>query len=156
MLIVVPVILVIFILNQRLPSQDLYATSERSDNAVLVISVIDGDTFDLENSARIRLWGVDAPEARQKCYSKSGFWMCGEHATAFLTEKILGKKVECVAVAKDNNGRDISKCTIDEMDLSKMLVTSGWSVDWPKYSKGFYAADEEAARAASLGIHSLN
>ena len=51
-----------------------------------VVAVIDGDTITVEQGegirVKIRLWGIDCPESDQP-------W--GDRATAFTTEKCLGK-----------------------------------------------------------------
>jgi micrococcal nuclease len=49
-----------------------------------VIRVIDGDTFEIENSQRIRLFEVDAPELQ---------YCGGQEAKETLTKLTLGKKV---------------------------------------------------------------
>jgi hypothetical protein len=46
--------------------------------------VIDGDTLDV-GPVRIRLHGIDAPEAGQRCGKETGgSWRCGDRATAVL------------------------------------------------------------------------
>ena len=42
--------------------------------------VIDGDTVEVA-SARIRLFGIDAPESAQRCLAGSNCWSCGAQAS---------------------------------------------------------------------------
>jgi endonuclease YncB( thermonuclease family) len=118
----------------------------------LVTHVVDGDTFDIGNR-RVRIWGIDAPEAGQKCYTESDFWMCGQAATSELEKIILGKSVDCEVKDRDRNGRDVSLCIVAGVDVAEHLVKSGWAVDWPKYSNGYYAEFEDSARRQQLGIY---
>ena len=46
---------------------------------------VDGDTLDM-NGARVRLFGVDAMEARQTCMKDGQAWACGAEAKALLAE----------------------------------------------------------------------
>src|SRR5262245_19167959 len=53
-----------------------------------IARVIDGDTIDVDQT-RIRLEGIDAPEAGQTCKRKwFGSWPCGHEATAALRRLI--------------------------------------------------------------------
>jgi endonuclease YncB( thermonuclease family) len=134
---------------------DRNVVSSGSDVAVrdipTVTSVIDGDTFDI-GEMRVRIWGIDAPELKQKCYNAASFWLCGEVAAQVLRNRILGKHVTCDQSGIDRDGREVARCKLDETDLGGFMVEGGWAVDWPKHSKGEYASVEASARAAGLGI----
>ena len=67
-----------------------------------VENVVDGDTFDTFNG-RIRIWGIDAPELKQKCYSASSFWLCGKFSSSNLTKMILGKELVCNKLSTDRD-----------------------------------------------------
>lgn len=138
--------------------QDVNQNAVVTENGVKAIndtrtvsSVIDGDTFDI-GDMRVRIWGIDAPEIKQKCYNAESFWLCGEVAAQVLRNKILGKQVICDQSGIDRDGREVAKCTLNETDLGRFMVEGGWAVDWPKHSQGEYAPFEATARTAGLGI----
>ena len=57
----------------------------------------DGDTLDL-GPVPIRLHGIDAPEAGQRCATASGGqWACGAVATARLDALAGGRELRCLA-----------------------------------------------------------
>jgi len=79
-----------------------------------VISVVDGDTFDLQltkidkrnqvqynKEERIRLAGIDAPEINTEK---------GKEAKVDLWNKISGKKAKVIIQARDTYGRLIGDC----------------------------------------------
>ena len=105
-------------------------------------SVVDGDTIDLhiaEKVVRVRLCGIDSPEARH-----AG----GPEASAKMAALISGKEVQCVQVGggtpcdgrskPTNHKRIVAQCFVDGKDISKEMVCSGRAVDWPKFSAGYY------------------
>ena len=66
--------------------------------------VIDGDTVEIEGK-RIRLFGIDAPEATQLCYRGSESWACGEAAASELRGLISGNELSCRGYEIDQCGR---------------------------------------------------
>jgi endonuclease YncB( thermonuclease family) len=55
-------------------------------------SVIDGDTIEIHGT-RIRLFGIDAPEAQQACTdAASQPYRCGQQAANALAEYLDGKR----------------------------------------------------------------
>jgi endonuclease YncB( thermonuclease family) len=117
------------------------------------VRVVDGDTLDL-NGDRVRLYGIDAPEAGQTCHRRGVTWSCGREATNALTGYLAGKATTCVEIERDRYGRAVSTCQVDGVDLGDWMVRSGWAVEFDRYSDGRYTAAEAAAVAARLGIHS--
>ena len=130
------------------------ATSASSDTARITGSVrkiVDGDTFDI-GVVRVRLYGIDAPEAGQSCQTVSGkFWACGTEATNRLADLILGKAIECEAVDTDVYGRIIGNCRLDNANINQLMVEAGLAWAFVRYSTA-YTVNEAAARAAGKGI----
>ena len=72
--------------------------------------VTDGDTIRI-GDARIRLWGIDAPERRQTCQGKNGgVYECGRDLAAVLNELTRGRRVECTEKDRDRYGRSVAVC----------------------------------------------
>ena len=115
--------------------------------------VIDGDTLDVAGT-RIRLHGIDAPEAQQSCQDSAGQpYRCGERATEALVRKIGQAAVACEARDVDRFGRVVAVCRLDGEDLSAWLVSQGWAIAYRRFSTD-YVGFEEVARAERRGIWS--
>ncbi len=125
----------------------------RGDAAVVSgrATVIDGDTLEISGE-RIRLEGIDAPEASQTCGRKwLGTWNCGSAATAAL-QKIVGtRRVDCQSAGRDKYGRTIGWCAIDGADINAEMVKSGHAWAFVKYSRRYEQIEAEA-RKAKVGI----
>lgn len=107
----------------------------------------DGDSLRLGRD-RIRLWGIDAPELDQICWSEAGQeWPCGRAAHAALRDRLAAGAVDCRARGTDRYGRVLAVCTIDGADLGASLVADGLAV-----SRGAYGSQERAARGAHRGL----
>ena len=61
------------------------------------LKIVDGDTIHL-GKVKYRLYGIDAPEIKQKCKRKNKDYLCGLEATKFL--KFLIKEEEGVFCKK--------------------------------------------------------
>jgi endonuclease YncB( thermonuclease family) len=136
----------------QIPSNSI-ARSPGADTALLGgrATVIDGDTLDL-GGERIRLEGIDAPEADQTCGGGwFGTWRCGAQATAHLRWLVGGRHVECTSAGRDKYGRMLGWCSINGRDLNAEMVRSGFAWAFVKYSKR-YETIEAAARKSKAGI----
>ena len=116
-----------------------------------VASVIDGDTIEIHGQ-RIRFWGIDAPESSQLCLIQGKPWRCGQRAALALSDWIGRRTVACNERGRDRYRRVVAVCTVAGEDVAVWLVRLGWALDWPKYSKGKYAKQEDEAAAAKVGI----
>jgi endonuclease YncB( thermonuclease family) len=113
--------------------------------------VTDGDTLTL-GAVQVRLFGVDAPELRQRCpLAGGGDWACGEAAAARLAALVAAGPVRCEPQDTDRYGRLVSICTAAGADLGAALVAEGLARAYLRYSDA-YATDEAAARAAGRGL----
>jgi len=55
------------------------------------LKIVDGDTIYL-GKVKYRLYGIDAPETKQKCKRKNKDYLCGLEATKFLKFVIKEEK----------------------------------------------------------------
>lgn len=95
--------------------------------------VIDGDTIDI-NGRRIRLAGIDAPEMDHP-YGKNAKWT--------LVNLCKGQDIRAVYDGDLSHDRTVATCYLpDGRDLSAEMVKAGMAIDWPKFSRGKYAALE--------------
>ena len=123
------------------------------------VKVVDGDTIKI-NSKKIRLYGIDAPEKKQKCkktYLTISFmsftkdYMCGEVSTQKLIKKINKQKLNCNIIDVDRYKRLIGECFKRNINLNSWMVSNGYAVAYRKYSKK-YVSDEINAKNNKLGI----
>jgi endonuclease YncB( thermonuclease family) len=133
------------------PIDDAYA----SDAGPVVLSgparVIDGDTISIAGT-RIRLEGIDAPEAGQTCKSAANEpWPCGSQATANLSDIVAGKSVVCEKRGTDKYGRILATCFVGGQDINALMVRQGYAWAFVKYSSA-YVREEAEARAEKRGI----
>ena len=112
--------------------------------------VIDGDTIEVQ-SARIRLYGIDAPESAQRCREGNRRWSCGEQATRALAGRIHGRSVACEARDQDRYGRIVAVCRHDGRDVNAWMVDQGWAMAYRRYSTA-YVDQEAAAKRARRGL----
>lgn len=113
--------------------------------------VVDGDTIEI-NAQRIRLEGIDAPEADQTCGGGwFGTWNCGRAATEALKWMTGGRRVECHSAGRDKYDRVLGWCTADGRDINREMVRGGHAWAFVKYSTRYQSVEAEA-RQAKTGI----
>jgi endonuclease YncB( thermonuclease family) len=114
------------------------------------IQVIDGDTL-MWRGERVRLHGIDAPEADQSCTAAGEDYPCGEAAMQWLAEKTNKKEVRCEKRGRDRYGRLLAVCFAGDVNLNRGLVEAGLALAYRRYSSEFVTA-EVAARRGTVGI----
>ncbi len=112
--------------------------------------VVDGDTMEISGQ-RIRLYGIDTPEAKQTCQREGVTWLCGAEATKTLKELIGSSDVSCTKRDQDRYGRIVAVCHTKGRDLNAAMVLSGMAVAYRKYSTD-YVVQEARAKAARRGL----
>ena len=115
------------------------------------VRVVDGDTLVMKGE-RIRIHGINAPEAKQMC--DSGRWSCGQAATQAMNQLVAGQMVSCQGRDRDHYGRLVAVCVNHQgVDLGRQLVRSGLATAYRRYSMD-YVNDEAAAKSEGRGVWS--
>ena len=117
-----------------------------------ITHVTDGDSLRSGN-LRIRLFGVDAPERKQKCTNSDGRqWDCGIAAQEALTQLVKSvSQISCDLMDVDRYSRLIMRCFAGETDVAAALVREGLALAYRQYS-AFYDKEENAARINKAGM----
>jgi endonuclease YncB( thermonuclease family) len=115
-------------------------------------AVVDGDTIEIRG-VRVRLEGIDAPEARQWCEGEAGRWPCGRAAAFALADFVAARTVRCERVGRDRWQRFLGRCSVGGTDIADWLVREGWALAFRRYSTA-YAEAEAEARAKLAGLWS--
>lgn len=121
---------------------------DRPDTPLLAGQAIihDGDTFRIKGQS-IRLWGIDAPELKQRC----GKRLCGLEARAALAAIISEHSVVCIPKGRSHN-RIVALCRVNGADIAAAMVRRGMAFSYARYSGNFYTDAENDARARHAGI----
>ena len=119
---------------------------------VHITKVSDGDSLRSGN-LRIRLFGIDAPELRQKCADQNGvLWSCGAAARQQLNDLIgTSKDLQCNLRDVDRYGRLVMQCFSGSTDLGAAMVRSGHALAYRDFSD-LYIAEEKQAKTALIGV----
>lgn len=113
--------------------------------------VVDGDTLEIDGR-KVRLHGIDAPEAGQFCKKAvGGLWPCGKKAIETLNALTSIGDVTCDDRGKDRYDRTIGVCEADGKIINAVMVLEGWAWAFRKYSMD-YATIEDNARERRLGV----
>jgi len=119
----------------------------RNKDFYTVIEVTDGDTFVTNTGAKVRILGIDAPEAG----------LCGsQEAKDELEKLILNKKVKISSTANDTFKRLVSDVYLDGASVNNLMIASGWAAYDSSDSLDAKAMREsgENARKNKIGVYS--
>ena len=117
--------------------------------------VIDGDTLVLSKK-KIRLFGIDAPEIKQKCnkgFYQGESYLCGVYSKKRLINKLDNKKINCKIITVDRYRRLIGICYLKNEDINEWMVANGYAIAYRKFSKK-YVLSENKAKEKFKGIWS--
>ena len=84
-------------------------------------TITDGDTLRIDG-ARIRLHGIDAPEAAQTCIAENTVWDCGSETALALTHLVADHTITCHQRGIDRYQRIIAECFADSINLNAAMV----------------------------------
>lgn len=114
-----------------------------------VVSVVDGDTVDLDDGQRVRLIGINTPERDQPFYGA---------ASAFTRDLLRGQPVgiEYDLEQRDQYGRTLAYLWLGETLANQVIVAAGYANAYTvppnvRYSPVFLAAEQDA-RSAGRGL----
>ena len=106
--------------------------------------ITDGDTIWI-GETKIRLHGIDAPEAKQECHGKDGSsHRCGEASTDALRGLIGASPVRCEGNTFDRYKRLIATCYSGNININAEMVRQGWALAYRRYSNDYVSAETEA------------
>lgn len=102
-----------------------------------VVAITDGDTVkvltDTNDEVKIRIYGIDAPEKKQKY---------GPQSKQALSNLVYNKTVLVTPISIDIYGRLIAKVTSENIDIGSSMVCSGNAWWYCEYAR----RDSELAR----------
>ena len=128
----------------------LFAAAHAHAQITGTATVTDGDTLRI-NGARIRLHGIDAPEAAQTCIAGDTVWHCGGEAALALAHLVAAHTITCHQRGIDRYQRIIAECFAGSINLNATMVRHGWALAYRYYSLD-YIADETLARRDRVGL----
>ena len=123
-----------------------------------VVGVTDGDTLTLldpsNQTHRIRLAGIDAPEKKQDF---------GQKAKASLSELAYGRDARASCQKKDRYRRDVCVVKVNDKDVGLGQIRTGLAWWYRQYAKeqthqerDYYEKAEQDAKNRRLGLWSSN
>lgn len=110
-----------------------------------VSRVIDGDTLEIRFNSkklRVRIYGIDAPELKQKF---------GKESKARLVSLVQGRRVNIVPKNRDKYGRMVAAVKFGGKDVGREMVARGWA--WADdYFTRVYLKEQKIAMSENRGL----
>ncbi|MFK5584173.1 thermonuclease family protein [Serinicoccus sp. LYQ131] len=119
------------------------AAEKAAAETLMVVSIVDGDTVDVSNGARIRIAGIDTPERGECGYDEAGARMM---ELARDREAVL---VKAGADSIDRYGRLIRYLDVDGRDVGLTLIQEGLAIARYDSRDGYGWHDREAEYVAA-------
>ncbi len=114
-------------------------------------SAVSGSVLRVKSNA-VRLAGIEAPDPAQPCFKANGKrWSCADAATQALSRLVRGRKIACELSNPDKGLISLAHCRAGDIDIAAELVKEGHVFASEGYFRT-YGSEEEAARAAKLGL----
>lgn len=106
-------------------------------------TIIDGETLEV-GGKRFKLWGIDAPDARQTCNIRRRDYNCGRISTTALMDLVAGVSVTCRPV---KGSKGVARCYAGGYELSEGMIHTGWALAMPRDHARFAPIEKKAAAA---------
>ena len=122
--------------------------SEPKSKQYMIKQVHDGDTIYFQNGMKGRIFGIDAPELKDKIQNETEDieYVSAIKAKTKLKFLLRNKRIKCIKITKDKYGREIIKIFANDIDIGIKLVELGLArVAYISNKKGnpFFSKDEE-------------
>lgn len=113
-----------------------------------VIRVSDGDTILIQSGSqkiRVRMYGIDAPELKQKY---------GEESKKYLEKRIMDKNVDIKVINQDQYGRKVGKVFYKNKDINLEMLETGnaWFYEYHAKHEKDYRKAFKNAKEQRLGL----
>ncbi len=108
--------------------------------------VIDGETLEI-GGKRYRLYGVDAPDLRQRCEIRGRTYDCGNVSRAALMDLVAGVEATCAPLQSRPGETGRARCVAGGYDLAEGMVHTGWALALPCEGAGYARIERRAERA---------
>ncbi len=148
---ILPIVLSIIFYSPTLLAYDSDISFSISGN-LRITDISDGDSL-RSGKLRVRLFGIDALEKKQKCTNLYGQqWNCGIAAQRALKQLVESvPTIYCNLMDVDRYSRLVMRCYAGETDIAAALVRKGLALAYRQYST-FYSKDENTAKINKAGI----
>jgi micrococcal nuclease len=113
-----------------------------------VIRVSDGDTILIQSGSqkiRVRMYGIDAPELKQKY---------GKESKKYLEKRIMDKNVDIKVINQDQYGRKVGKVFYKNKDINLEMLETGnaWFYEYHAKHEKDYRKAFKNAKEQKLGL----